>query len=67
MVDEVVSKMGHIDVMVANAGIAAVKELRHQTGEDLKRMIDVNVGTFVLFPVNLPLTRCSSFMASSTA
>ena len=43
MVDEVVSKMGRIDVMVANAGIAHVKELRLQTGEELKRMIDVNV------------------------
>lgn len=45
MVDEVVKKMGKIDVMVANAGIAAVKELRYQTGEDLKRMIDVNVSS----------------------
>lgn len=31
---------------VANAGIAAVKELRHQTGSDLKRMMDVNVSAW---------------------
>ncbi|KAK9896972.1 NAD(P)-binding protein [Cystobasidium minutum MCA 4210] len=43
MIDEVVSKMGKIDVSVANAGIAAVKAVHECTGEDLKRMMDVNL------------------------
>lgn len=72
MIDEVVEKMGKIDVSVsrklplgslqhhgkeltmqhthlfdphkvANAGIAAVKAVHECTGEDLKRMMDVNV------------------------
>lgn len=43
MIKDIVAKLGKLDVSVANAGIAAVKELRKQTGEDLKRMMDVNV------------------------
>ena len=43
MIDEIVSKLGKLDCMVANAGIAHVKELRHQTGEELHRMTDVNI------------------------
>jgi len=43
LVAETVKKSGRLDVMVANAGIAAVKALKDQDGADLKRMFDVNI------------------------
>merc|ERR1711939_147665 len=43
MIADIFSQMGRLDVSVANAGIAHVKELRKQEAADLKRMMDVNV------------------------
>jgi len=43
MIEETVKTLGSLDVAVANAGIAAVKELRSQTEADLKRMFGVNI------------------------
>lgn len=43
MIEETVKTLGKLDVAVANAGIAAVKELRSQTEADLKRMFGVNI------------------------
>ncbi|KAM0756261.1 short chain oxidoreductase [Meredithblackwellia eburnea MCA 4105] len=43
LVAKTVEALGKIDVMVANAGIAAVQSLLESTEEDRRRMIDVNV------------------------
>lgn len=43
LVATVVSELGRLDTMVANAGIADVKPLLETTEDERKRMIDVNV------------------------
>jgi NAD(P)-dependent dehydrogenase (short-subunit alcohol dehydrogenase family) len=44
LVDETVQKSGRLDVMVANAGVTAVKPLADMVHADLKRVFDINVG-----------------------
>jgi len=43
MVDQVVSELGGLHVMVANAGLIVVKPLLESTAEEFKRVMDVNV------------------------
>jgi len=43
MISTVVEKLGNLNVMVANAGIAQVKSLLETTEEDVRRIFDVNV------------------------
>lgn len=43
MVSNVVQKLGRLDVMVSNAGIAQVKSLIEVTEEDLDRMFGINL------------------------
>lgn len=43
MVQETVARLGRLDIMVANAGIAQVKTIRELTPEDLDKMFRVNV------------------------
>ncbi|THH17929.1 hypothetical protein EW146_g2974 [Bondarzewia mesenterica] len=50
MVSEVVRKLGGLDVMVANAGIALLKSIDDTTATDLDRVLAVNVrGTFLCY------------------
>ena len=42
MVDEVVSKLGRLDVAVANAGIAQIKPLLDSTAEERRQMVNIN-------------------------
>lgn len=50
MVERVASEMGHLDVMVANAGIAQVKLLIDLTPEDWDHMMAVNLrGVFLCY------------------
>lgn len=47
LVKAVVADMGHLDVMVNNAGIAKIAPVTETTEEDLSQILDVNVkGTF---------------------
>lgn len=39
MIEEIAQKHGKLDVAVANAGIAAVKQLKDHTAADLQRMV----------------------------
>lgn len=50
MINEVVSNMGGLDVMVANAGICITKPLTETTNEDFGRILSINVnGTFLCY------------------
>ncbi|KAI0285438.1 NAD(P)-binding protein [Russula aff. rugulosa BPL654] len=50
MVSDVVRELGGLDVMVANAGIILMKSFVETTGEDLDRIIGVNLrGTFLCY------------------
>lgn len=47
MIDDVIAKQDHVDVLVANAGIARDKTLMMMSPEDWQEVIDVNLtGTF---------------------
>lgn len=49
MIQEVINKFGHIDVLVNNAGIVIDKEFEDRTVEDWKRTLEVNtIGTFLV-------------------
>jgi meso-butanediol dehydrogenase / (S,S)-butanediol dehydrogenase / diacetyl reductase len=43
LVDQAADELGSVDVMVANAGIAQVKELLDVTPDDLRKIFDVNL------------------------
>lgn len=50
MVSKVVSELGSLDVMIANAGIARTKLLLETTVEDLDQLYDVNIkGVFLCY------------------
>jgi len=42
MIDQTVKELGPLTVMVANAGIAQVKEVLEISEEDVRKMFDVN-------------------------
>ncbi|KJA21587.1 hypothetical protein HYPSUDRAFT_140425 [Hypholoma sublateritium FD-334 SS-4] len=50
MVELTVQKLGSLDVMIANAGVAIIKPLTETTQEDLRRILSVNVdGVFFCY------------------
>lgn len=42
MIEETVSKLGPLTVMVANAGVAAVKQMLDVSDEEVRWLMDVN-------------------------
>lgn len=56
LVDETVKKFGHIDVIMANAGMMLMRTVENTTEDDFDRMFNINVkGPYFLTQVSLSL------------
>lgn len=43
VIDKIIQKYGHIDILINNAGISANKPIENTTSEDFEKIIDLNV------------------------